>query len=268
MTYIFFISGIATRSLSFVMAILFARLMSPNDFGEFVVTNNNTLLWAMLSNYWLTTSAFRFMVPEDGGDAAGVVSTLLVGLLLSLCAAAALGFISIATTFAPIKPYLIPTAILVAALSMFADTTGACFTALANPKAYFLLNTRRAVLSFAASICFVLLGFGVLGAMIGQIFGLIGGLLERNVLALWRPARWRLAKRALLGSLFAYGAIGSVAFSLYMVIQVINRNFLAVHLDTATAGRFPYILLPDVSAEPTGRLWNSGAALNLRGVLS
>ncbi|MGJ0531949.1 hypothetical protein [Methylocystis sp.] len=258
MTILYFFAGVGTRLLSFAAAILFARLMTPADFGDYVLTLNNSLLWAMLSNYWLVTSAFRFLAMKNGQDAARVVSTLLAGLCFSLLLAAVLGIASIAASFAPIRPALLPTAVVITVLSMVADVSGACFTAAADPKAYFNLTMRRAIVGFPASLALIVTGFGVFGAMAGQILGLIAGLFEPRVIALWGQARWHLADRALLKRIFFYGATGSLAFSLYMVIHVINRNFIALHLGGATAGRFA--LAFDTFYAPIGMI---GSAMSL-----
>jgi O-antigen/teichoic acid export membrane protein len=241
MTLVYFIALLGSRVLSFVAAILFARLMPASDFGDYVLANNNTLLWSMLSSYWLTTSAFRFMAMKSGREAATVLSTLLVGLTYSLIAAGVLAAVCIGASISPLRPSLIPTSLLMLVLIMATDVTGACFTASQSAGAYLSFNLRRAIVGFLASLVLILGGFGVVGAMLGQIVGCAAGLSQRSVVALWRPARWGDADRALLRRVFIYGSIGSLAFSFYMMIHVINRDFVALHLGSASTGRFALV---------------------------
>lgn len=263
MTFIYFIAGFGSRFLNFVSALVFARLMTPADFGDYVIANNNTLLWVMLSSYWLSTSAYRFMAVKSGSDPERAVSTLLVGLFISFILGMTLGLACIALSLAPIKPPLIPTIIAIGALAMVFDVSAACFTATENPKAYLNVTLRRSIVGFVASLVLIVAGFGVIGAMMGQIIGLMAGLLEPRIIALWKNAHWRKADRALLKRIFLYGAIASLQFSFYMVLHVINRNVIALHLGGATAGRFALVF--DTFFAPIGMI---GSAMSLGSMAS
>ncbi len=251
-TLIYLAAGVGSRSLSLLSTILLARIMLPNEFGSFILAMNNSLLWAMLSSYWITTSAFRFMVLKESTETKRVISTLMVSIWGAAALAILFAFVSFAARFTPMDLNLLPVAMLICILNIIADVTAASFTAAANPSGYFRLSMRRAAIGCIASIIAIFAGLGVQGALAGQCLGLIVGLLEPDVWSLWKQASWRAADIRLLKTIFSYGVVGSFAFAFYMIIQVMNRNIIASSLGPAAAGQFALVF--DIFYAPIGTI--------------
>ncbi len=252
MAHIYFFALLGARILTFAASILFARLLSPADFGDFILANSNALLCSMLGSYWLSTVALRFIPLREGAEAGALVSTFLAGMLLSTLVAIIVALVGVLTGAMPIKMIVWPIFAALIPLLIASDLTAAYFNGAHDARSYGRLVLSRSIVGLFASSTLIFFGFGAFGALAGQFIGLCAGLIAPAVIAVWKPARWRDVSGELLRRIFAFGAVGSLVYSLYIIIQVENRNFIAAHFGDADAGRFALVF--DTYYAPIGMI--------------
>jgi O-antigen/teichoic acid export membrane protein len=120
---------------------------------------------------------------------------------------------------------------------MVYDTTMASKNGLGQSGAYAALALYRNLVATLLSVGLVLLGYGAVGAMLGQIAGtLIPTLLSRSSIRIWKETRLAQASRSLMLGMVKFGVGGSLALGLYMLFNATSRNMVGLFLGEAQAG--------------------------------
>ena len=212
-------------------------LLAPGDFGIFVLILTNALLIHILCSSWISSSSLRDISSLQGADQdARVANSLGYAAALSmlpLSAALALFLIDGA------RFYSISTTLILAVAILFYELVLVINNARGRSRNYGTITFVRSLLTFGLSVSLVLLGFGLWGAVWGQIAGtaltVMGG---PSFWTLWKNVRpGRISWNALPPQL-KFGLISAFAFNLYLMGTALCRNFVLLRLGEADAGYF------------------------------
>lgn len=222
---------------SLVTLMLFTRLMSPAQFGEYSLTVNvTTTMVAILGNF-LVIGLGRFepaavTVAEKSklhstvivtSIAVSVAVAVLIGLLkiFNLLPALSVDYSFLATLFF---------------ITLFMQLSQQLINANLKPKAYGVSLAIRNILLLAAGSACLIAGY--------EVFGVLASLAVATLLAalpaigLWGRATWRGFDFSELKKLWAYGAPLTLLYLFVMIIGFSDRIFIDVMLGSDAVGLY------------------------------
>jgi O-antigen/teichoic acid export membrane protein len=217
--------------------IALSYLLAPDDFGIFILILTNALLIHILCYSWISSSGLRDISSLQGADQDARISNALSYAtalsIIPLSAAVAL-FVVDMERFS----YISMTLVLAVAI-LFYELVLVINNARGRSRNYGVITFVRSLLTFGLSVSLTLLGFGLWGAVWGQIAGtaltVVGGPSLRTI---WRNVRLRHISWHEISPQLKFGLISAFAFNLYLMGTALCRNLVLLWLGEANAGYF------------------------------
>jgi O-antigen/teichoic acid export membrane protein len=237
MNFYYLISVIGSRVLNLLAVVLFSYFLSAKEFGQFTIVATNALLLHLIAFSWITSSLWR-----DASRAQREVVPSVIARSVkygSVIVAPCLGAAPLA--FFWLEPggrYLI-FILLLAPLILLIEMAAVGLNAQRAHQDYSLLGFFRGALALVLGAVFVLLGYGLIGALSGQLLGIALALAAlRSVRAMPKGA-WGMALNwNEIGPQIRFGLVSALALNLYMFGNSLCRNLIAFNLGEAEAGYF------------------------------
>lgn len=235
---IYYISAVlANRLFSIATVILLSYLLSPSDFGIFALISTNALLIHILFSSWISNSSWKDVSSLEGADRSARISK-------SLGYAAALSLLPLSAALALFLAdveqldYTAITLVLVVVI-MFYELALVINNASGQSRSYGAMTFFRSLLTLGLSVSLVLLGYGLWGAVWGQIAGTALTVICRpSFWTMWREMELRHISWAQIGPQLRFGLLSAFALNLYLMGNALCRNFILVRLGEAEAGYF------------------------------
>ena len=245
----YFLGRILPGAFSLLALAIYTRLMSANEYGQYVLVIASMSIVNAACFGWLNLSLDRFFAIHIGRPKT-LLSTILVG-FLSLCAvtgviAGCLAWLWPETT---LRWAIVLTVFIAWAQAWFELNLRVANVSLA-PRRYGLLATAKATLILGAGLFLFYLGFGVIGILLGQVIGtLISTLLVRND---WGAISASQYDAGLFRDMIGYGLPAAVTIMLVLILDVSDRFLLGWLLDAQAAGT--YAAAYDLTQQSLGAL--------------
>jgi O-antigen/teichoic acid export membrane protein len=221
-----------SSGLNFISLLLWVRLLSPAEFGQFTLITTTTLLINAILFEWLRIVSARTLYSSTAATRidprrADALFTIVGGLILALGGVAAILSISRQTIFGLAPDWLwvlfvfLVSEVALTQLNVISRVRQAAW------HTFWVIVTRSA-LSLAIGVTLVLgyrLGLSgvLLGLVIGQSAAVIGGVATD---AVWRRLRLRGARRedrAIMGGMLRLGAPSMLSSGLSYGVGVLDR---------------------------------------------
>jgi O-antigen/teichoic acid export membrane protein len=237
MNFYYLISVIGSRVSNLLTVVLLSYLLSGDDFGRYTIVVTNALLLHLVASSWITNSLWRDASIALDGDASSVIARSVKYGLITV--APMLAFVPLALLW--LKPegrYLI-FVLLLAPLVLFVEMAAVGLNARRAHREYSVLNFLRGAISLLIGIILVLLGQGLIGALLGQVLGIMLALAAlRGVRAMPRGGLFVGLNWHEISPQIRFGLISTLALNLYMLANALSRNVVAIDLGEAEAGYF------------------------------
>lgn len=241
MNYTYFLAVIGNRAIALLCVVILAYLLPASDFGVYALSATNALLLEIVLSSWIATSASKYLATATPEQRPGLVGALLASMI---GIAALMAVLLSAYLVAPFAPFGATDLALVAgwaAALMIYDVTLAAKNALDRPGAYAALAIARNLGALILSVGLVAAGYGLRGAIVGQIVGTIAPVfLLPHSAGIWLTARVRGLRWQRIGEMFRFGISGTLALGLYMLFNAGGRNAVAHAIGEEQAG---YLML-------------------------
>ncbi|HVC58369.1 MAG TPA: oligosaccharide flippase family protein [Candidatus Acidoferrales bacterium] len=178
---IYVIGDVLTSLLTLLMLIILASMLMPSDFGLYSIVIAFSTLLGIGSNFGVGT-ALRKMLPELKGAgkirtmlSSGYLISLSIGLIIAILGILFSGYLAVnvyhnAALTLPLQ--------LGSAAELFAVLYNLSLAALVGVglvKEAAISNTIYSFFSLVFSVGLVLLGFGIMGAILGYLLGMLAG---------------------------------------------------------------------------------------------
>ena len=235
----FYLLGVfANRIISVANVMMLTYLLLPADFGAFSLAITNVLMTQIIAGWWITSAAYKYLTDTDEGRVDQYISSIaLSGVAMVPIAMIAVFVVAVEFSGASTAQGLIMSLWVFALI--FSDLTLAANNALGMSREYATLAMARNALAVAASLILVLLGMRGLGAMMGQMIGVLVPLFfVTSATRFWLRARPSLASSAMIYEMAKFGIAGAASLGLYMLTQGFARNVIETKLGIAAAGQF------------------------------
>lgn len=227
----YMIASVLSAAVGLLSAIVFTRLLSPEEYGVYVIGFSTAAIVSALLFTWVRVSALRF---QSEGGSVDVRATVLLGYLISTLAAPAALVIAVLTTSASIERS-VAAVCLALGLGLF-ELGQELLKARLQSLAFMSAVITRACIAFTLCLASALLGGGGLGqlAMVTATYFVTA--------LLYAPVIWRRPiARFSLADLHAFSKFGlpltvsGIVFALHAALD----RMLVFHLlgDTA-AGHY------------------------------
>ncbi|HEX8621009.1 MAG TPA: hypothetical protein VF718_03490 [Allosphingosinicella sp.] len=228
---------VAGRVFTVLTVIALSYILDSHDFGIFVIIATNALLMHILLFSWISNSSWKDVSSLSGADQeARISNSLEYAALLSLLPLLAAAGLLIAD-FGRFQ--YVALTLVVAVATLFYELLLVISNASGQSRDYSSIALSRGLLSSALSISLALAGFGVWGAVGGQIAGTVLTIVcRRSFWKLWSRLRFRRVSRSRLGAQIRFGLISAFALNLYLMGSALCRNFILIRLGEAEAGYF------------------------------
>jgi O-antigen/teichoic acid export membrane protein len=237
MNIYYLFSILVNRMFGVLTVVALSYLLAPGDFGIFVLILTNALLIHILCSSWISSSSLRDISSLEGADQDARISNALgyAALLSILPLSAALALFLIDSA----KFQYISTTLILAVAILFYELVLVINNARGRSRNYGAITFARSLLTFGLSLSLVLLGFGLWGAVWGQIVGtaltVMGG---PSFWTMWRDVRLRRISWSALPPQLRFGLVSAFAFNLYLMGTALCRNVVLLRLGEAEAGYF------------------------------
>jgi O-antigen/teichoic acid export membrane protein len=238
MAIYYFLAMSAARMSTFLALIVFSRLFTPLELGGFVLVSNNALTIEILLGSWVSTSAYRFMASTSDEERRTALSNLAASVLFTVPAIPAVMLTVTKLGLTPLDAGQSWMASILAICLLAFDVTLAAKNGLRLASEYARMSIIRNIGSFGLSLLAILSGFGLTGALLGQIAGIVLSLASRTSVALWSEVRLSQISITKISDYVRYGAVGGLVFGFYMLMHSVSRNIVALATDEASAGAF------------------------------
>lgn len=168
--------GMAQRAIGFVLLPIYARVLTPSDYGTVAVLLTIAGAAQLLLSFGLETAVFRgYFMHEDGPDRRVFINTLGWFLIVApIAIVLPLGGLSAASNgFGLARPWYVTGELLAAALTVAASTMPLAFVrARENLRSYVIINAANAGTVILTKAVLVLgLKWGVAGWVLSDIAG-------------------------------------------------------------------------------------------------
>jgi O-antigen/teichoic acid export membrane protein len=253
----YFTSNLAARGSTMINLVALSWLLPADQFGQYGVIVGLSFLVFIVGASWVSTSVAKIFATSQGLDVdkswtsiaqAGLIGSLTIGLVVI----SALHFSFVATREQSLL-------LLGLSLSTFVcEIVLACANGLDRPRVFALASMLRGMVGMICSVALVLLGQGLVGALLGLMVG--------NVLAVAIVAQYLPFQRihvfskptALIGEMLSFGVPAASVFGFYFLIHAINRYTIAERFGDAQAGVYSFSF--DLLFAPLGAV---ASAINL-----
>lgn len=217
--------------LGFAFIITFTHLLTPNQYGLYVIVMGLAGFISAVAFSWIRLSVVRFNHGGPETDMRGTALACYLGLLLLSPVMA-----GIASVLAAVPLWQGAFAVLVAFLLGFFEFGQDIFRVRQQATAYAWAMILRAVISFAVSMVMVLAGYGGEGLLIGICLGYALAAVVSSP-RVWRTPR-RGFDRAILSNLVHFGVPMTISGTTFALYAVLDRLFILAYLGEAGAGAY------------------------------
>ena len=227
----YLIANGCTAALGFIAVIVFTQLLSPAEFGVYVIASSMGAILSALLFTWLRQSILRF---EAEGGGADVRLTALAGFGFSIALLPA-GLIGLAVV-ARLPWSTAAAAVLLAGTLALYDLGQELLRARLAARAYMLAAVVRSVVALSLSIAALKLGGGGL-AVVGAVATayVVAALVSAR--SVWRRPL-RAFDRARLGQFLRFGAPITLSGLLFAIHMALDRLVVFKLLGTEAAGQY------------------------------
>lgn len=222
---------------SMVALMVFTRLMSPDQFGEYSLTVNlATTLVAILGNF-LVIGLGRFEPAANTvTEKMQLHSTVIASaLLLSIAVAVLTGVLDFFNLLPPLSINYYFFVILFLVL-FFAMLSQKLINANLKPKAYGVSLALKNILFLVVGTICLLAGYGVYGLLASLAIATLFASLP--ALSLWVKPNWDSFDFTVLKQLWIYGAPLTLLYLFVMIISFSDRAFIDVMLGSDSVGLY------------------------------
>jgi O-antigen/teichoic acid export membrane protein len=219
--------------ISFLSVAIYTRLLTPGEFGKYVLIYTAAILLSSVFFQWLRMGLLRFYQESDGGQRVILVSTIA---LLFLMIAAGLGILSLPVMIFSDSLFLALMGLLIGLGQGAFDILLERLRVELSPLRFGLVALSRAVFMLAGGIAGFELG-GVRGLLIGVFLGLIL-VVAVELFGTSSLIHLSRASRTEAQRLLRYGLPLTLTFAFAGVVGFSDRYMLAGLVDTATAGTY------------------------------
>jgi O-antigen/teichoic acid export membrane protein len=235
MRTLYLISMVGTRLIGVLTILVLSYVMSPTDFGTYVLISTNALMTQAVATSWIVSIAGRVLVSEGGAidqkAMASIVSALLLMFMIIVIAAVAYAFQE------PEQRWQVLATVGLAGTISLYDVTLAAKNAAGREAAYARFSLYRNIVALMLSLALVELGYGWPGAVSGLIIGTAAPLLILpSARSVWTGA-WPSEEAArMIGRHLSLGVAGGIVLGIYILVNAPVRNIIAQHFGKAEAG--------------------------------
>ncbi|WP_036218260.1 lipopolysaccharide biosynthesis protein [Calidithermus chliarophilus] len=219
--------------INFMAIALYTRLLSPEEYGQYVLILGGVGLFNVVFFHWLRLSLLRFF-PAAHEDSKPLLSTIFASFLSIVCLTGVLGLL--VALFWPSSVWR--SLILVAVLLLWAQAWFDLNLEFARIRfqlvRYGLMTGGSAISALAFGTAAVLWGLGAYGPILGLLVGLLSAGLWRAGTD-WKEVPIRISK-PLMGALLRYGFPLTATFALTFVVSASDRFIIARFLGEGPAG--------------------------------
>jgi O-antigen/teichoic acid export membrane protein len=247
-------SNLAARGSTMINLVALSWLLPADQFGQYGVIVGLSFLVFIVGASWVSTSVAKIFATSQGLDVdkswtsiaqAGLVGSIIIALVVIW----AFHFSFVSTS---------EQALLLLALSLSAfvcEIVLACANGLDRPRIFAFASMLRGTAGMIFSVALVLLGEGLVGALLGLMIG--------NVFAVAIVAQYLPFKRihifskptALIGEMLSFGVPAASVFGFYFLIHAVNRYAIAHRFGDAQAGVYSFSF--DLLFAPLGAVLSS-----------
>jgi O-antigen/teichoic acid export membrane protein len=218
-----------SAALGFLSVILFTRLLTPAEYGFYVIALSIAGVVSALLFTWVRLSVLRF---ESEGEATDIRLTALAAYLVSvLTMPVVLAFTTLALGIAFDRA--LAAIVLAAALGLF-ELGQEILRARLDATAYMRATVVRAFSAIIVSYALVQAGFGGLGLVAGVVAGYVAAAL------IFSPAVWRGPRkpfdRATFNIMLGFGIPMAMSGGVFALHAALDRLLVAWLLGDAAAG--------------------------------
>lgn len=178
---IYVIGDVLTSLLTLLMLILLAMILQPTDFGIYSIVIAFSLLLGIGSNFGVGT-AFRKMLPEIRSSgrirsllSSGYVISLSVALVIAVVGVLASGYLAGNVYHDPSLTLPLRLGALAEFFYVLYNLSLAALVGIGLVKEAAISNTVYSAVSLVLSVGLVLMGYGIMGAILGYLLGMLVG---------------------------------------------------------------------------------------------
>lgn len=222
---------------SMAALMVFTRLMSPDQFGEYSLTVSVTATAVAILGNFLVIGLGRFEpAAKTDVDQRQLHSTVMGTAILMSVAVAALTAILAALDLLPglsVDYYFFATLFSLSLLLMLSQKL---INANLKPKAYGLSLALKNILLLLAGAACLLAGYGVHGVLVSLAIATL--LASLPALSLWAKTSWKSFDLGVLRQLWSYGAPLTLLYLFVMIISFSDRIFIDLMLGSEEVGLY------------------------------
>jgi O-antigen/teichoic acid export membrane protein len=237
MNIYYVLSILVNRLFGILTVVVLSYLLEPRGFGIFVLILTNALLIHSVFSSWISNSSLRdissLQGPEQDLRISNSLGYAIALSILPLSLALAL-FIIDADRF-----HYISLTLIFVVFILFYELVLVINNARGQSRNYGAITFLRSFLTFGLSVSLILLGFGLAGAVWGQIAGTALSVIGRpSFWRIWSSTRLRHVSWNEVPPQLKFGLISAFALNLYLMGSALCRNFVLLWLGEAEAGYF------------------------------
>lgn len=233
---IYVIAKILPGILSFAALSLYTHLLTPDDYGTYVLILSTTILFYSVIYNWLAAGTLRFWSSQSYNklEFMSTLTTSYIRISLVLLVFVILGVI---VFWGETEAAWIIGSYSLLLIYAFFQITQHLFTARIEPQFYAYLAISYSILSLFLGSSFAYFGFGATGVLSGITLGfLIPSLFVLK--KVWMPIQKNVYNKQLFKRLLTYGLPLASAALLEEITKVSDRYMLAWFHDKAQAGLY------------------------------
>lgn len=227
-TSIYMVAHGLSAVLGFLSVVLFTRLLSPAEYGAYVVAFSVAGIYTSLAFTWVRLSILRFESEADGD----VRLTALAAYGLSILALPVLLLATVVLVGMPFERAA--AAVVLAAALGFFDLGQEILRARQLTGSYMIATLFRAITAILVSLGLVHLGYGGISLVIGMSAGYLAGSLARARIT-WAGPR-RPFDRAIFRQIVRFGIPMTLSGAVFALHAALDRLLVAHLLGDAAAG--------------------------------
>lgn len=216
---------------------VFTRLMSPDQFGEYSLTVNVTATAVVILGNFLVIGLGRFEPATNTDvDKQQLHSTVIASAVLMSIAVSALTAMLAVFGLLPelsVNYYFFAALFLLSLLLMLSQKL---INANLKPKAYGVSLALKNILLLAAGTVCLVAGYGVPGVLASMAISSL--LASLPALSLWAQTSWKSFDFGVLKRLWSYGAPLTLLYLFVMIISFSDRIFIDVMLGSEKVGLY------------------------------
>jgi O-antigen/teichoic acid export membrane protein len=237
MNIFYLFSVISSRFVNLLTVVVLSYFLSAKAFGQYSLVTTNALFLHLIFTSWISSSIWRDVSNSGVGDgtkfvAAAVRYSLVAGAVYTVVLGVALFILRETDRY-------ILMALVLAPLTLAIELSLVVLNSQKKAREYSFLSFLRGILCLMLSLGFMAVGWGLAGALAGQLLGIFVSLiLIRSVRTMFfgdhsAPLIW-----SELTEKFKFGLISTVALNIYILANALVRNFIALKLGESEAGYF------------------------------